>query len=261
MPELPDVEVFRQYFDSTSLNKTVTNVNVKNTKILEDVSVKTLEKRLTNRVFTETDRHGKNMFVHVDDKFWLLFHFGMTGELKYFRDMDEDPQHDRLLFTFDNGYHLAYDCQRMIGHVRLIDDKDKYIQQKELGPDALEVNLSTFKDIIGSKRGGIKSALMDQNTIAGIGNEYSDEILFQVGLHPKKKVTDLGDDSLKEIYNAMIEVLHTAIDAQVDLSQFPDSYLLPHREKGGTCPLNGGKIQQIKVIGRTAYYCPDHQQK
>jgi formamidopyrimidine-DNA glycosylase len=107
----------------------------------------------------------------------------------------------------------------------------------------------------------IKSALMDQSLMAGIGNVYSDEILFQVGLHPRAPVKELGEGEREELYRTVTEVLETAIDRQAKPEEFPAGYLTPHRHDGGKCPQCGGEVQRVKVAGRGAYYCPCRQGK
>src|SRR5215211_4100329 len=140
MPELPDVEVFRQYINSTSLHQKIESVEVKDETILGGVSARELESTLKGRTFESTRRHGKNLFVGLDGSGWLLIHFGMTGDLEYFEDRDQDPAHDRFLISFDNGYHLAFDDQRMFGKVDLIEDLEEFVRRKKLGPDLLELD-------------------------------------------------------------------------------------------------------------------------
>lgn len=261
MPELPDVETFKQYFQKTSLNQPIKKADVENKKILADTSGSNLKKELEEKKFDEAKRYGKYFFASIKNSSWLLFHFGMTGELKYFKNLEDKPSHSRLLITFENGYHLSFDCQRMLGKIDLIQNIKEFTKKKELGPDALKINLDEFKKRMQNKRGGIKSALMDQKTIAGIGNTYSDEILFQVGIHPKEKVKNLDEKNLEKMFNKMKKILETTIDKKADPEKFPSSYLIPERKKNGKCPIHNIDLQRIKVIGRTAYYCPKHQQK
>ncbi|MFP3869204.1 MAG: Fpg/Nei family DNA glycosylase [Desulfobacteraceae bacterium] len=261
MPELPDVEVFKGYLDATALHQTITDVEVETARILEGVSIAKLQKTLKGRQFRSTHRHGKHLLVALDQGPWLTLHFGMTGFLKYFKDMDKEPEHDRLLISFDNGYHLAYDSQRKLGAVGLSEDVDNFIEEKELGPDALRLDLEGFRQVIKGRRGALKSFLMNQKHLAGIGNVYSDEILFQCGLHPKSEVNDLDGDTVKRLFEAMQDVLHRAIAAQADPKRFPDSFIIPHREPEGTCPRCQGKVEKITVSGRSGYYCPKCQAK
>jgi len=97
--------------------------------------------------------------------------------------------------------------------------------------------------------------------MAGIGNIYSDEILFKAGIHPKTRVNQLTKKRLEKVFWTIKEVLNTAIDCRVDPEQFPNSYLIPHRRTDGKCPKCYGKVKQAKVSGRTAYYCPRCQRK
>ncbi len=259
MPELPDVEVFRQYIEKTSLDKRIIDVIIKDERIMQadpEIFVRTV----TGNIFHSTHRHGKHLFVGLDTS-WMYMHFGMSGQPKYFNTMEEEPEHNRLLFTFENGYFLAYDCQRRLGKVDLIEDVDGFITKKNLGPDALAIDESTFLDHIKGKRGYIKSALMNQKLIAGIGNIFSDEILFQARLYPKTKVRHLDVDELKEIYTIMKDVLKTGIKCEAEEEEFPDDYIIPHREKRGICPICGANLGKIKVSGRSSYFCPEHQSK
>lgn len=261
MPELPDVETFRRYVNSTSLHKTINNVKVKSAKVLDGTSAKNLSKTLQGEKFTNTRRHGKHLFLQISNGQWLMMHFGMTGSLHYFKDMDDDPKHDRLLISFENGYHLAYDCQRLLGKISLTEDIDSFITDKNLGDDALAISWDSFKGSLKKKRGSIKSALMDQKTLAGVGNIYVDEILFQVGIHPKTAVNSINEAYLEEVFESMRDVLSKAIDVQADPSEFPPSFMTPHRRSDQQCPNGDEKLKTVKISGRTTYFCPKHQKK
>jgi formamidopyrimidine-DNA glycosylase len=105
------------------------------------------------------------------------------------------------------------------------------------------------------------AALMDQRFLAGIGNIYSDERLFQSGIRPDVKVSDLPDARMNALYLAMRRVLRIAIAGQADPNRLPESWLLPHRYKGGKCPRCGGALEERRSSGRTAYFCPRCQHK
>ncbi len=256
MPELPDVEVFKQYLDSTSLHQKIGSVEVRNKMILGEVSANKLRKTLEGRELESTRRHGKHLFVQLDNDDWLMLHFGMTGWLKYFKDPKDEPSHARLLITFQNGYHLAFDCQRMLGKVDLIEDPEGFIEKRKLGPDLLDLDFPSFRKLLGGRRGAIKSALMNQRIVAGVGNIYSDEILFQARIHPGTGVAGLDEEGLKKLFEETRRVLRTAIENQADPDKLPGSFLLPHRREGEKCPRGNGRIERIKAAGRTAYFCP-----
>lgn len=261
MPELPDVEVFKKYLNATSLHKKITNVNLRDSSLLGGISSGGLSRKLNNQEFVSARRHGKYLFAKTDNQASLILHFGMTGFLKYFKDKDEMPSHARLVLTFKNDYHLAYDCQRKLGRIDMTDDEEDFISSQKLGPDPYSENFNKkkFMERFRSKRGSIKSTLMNQNTLAGIGNIYSDEILFQAGIHPKAAVNKLKEDSLSDIYRSMKKVLKTAIDKKVQVSDFPKSYLIRHRSEGDSCPKCTGKIKKIKISNRSTYFCSKHQ--
>lgn len=258
MPELPDVEVFRRYLDSTSLHQHIGAVETLDEDILVGISSGQLQRKLERHEFKGTHRHGKYLFGRVKDSLWLVLHFGMTGYLQYYRNRDSAPRHTRLLIDFCNGSHLAYVCQRRLGEVSVADDVERFVAERGLGPDAFRARLGfdAFRERVARGRGSIKSALMDQGKVAGLGNIYSDEVLFQACVHPKAKANKLSDDDLKRLFEAMTEVLETAIEAKADPRAMPSTYVLPHRQKEGACPRCGGTVCHDKVSGRTAYYCP-----
>jgi formamidopyrimidine-DNA glycosylase len=261
MPELPDVEVFRQYLDENALNKKITGVEVENDRVLAGTTPQGLGRKIHGRRFVKSKRHGKHMFACLDGDFWLMFHFGMTGYFKYYEHESDKPPHTRILFHFDNGYHLAYDNQRMLGQVEVIKDAGDYLQRQDLGEDALDLSYSRFKSLVSGRRGSVKTTLMNQSLIAGIGNIYSDEILFQSGIHPKTKVHDLDEDKIKTLFRQIEKVLKTAIDKKADPDEFPDEFLIPHRGEDDICPACGGRIEKIKINNRGTYFCPKCQKK
>ncbi len=259
MPELPDVETFRRYFDSTSLYQTISETEVKRKDLLEDISENDLKSSLEQRYFEHTKRHGKFMFAGLNDGNFLVLHFGMTGFLKYFKRGDKKPEYTRFLVFFENGYHLAYSASRVLGQIGFTDDPETFIEKKELGPDPHSPDFSyeDFSRILDNhKRSSLKSFFMNQNIIAGIGNVYSDEIFFQAKVHPKKKVGKLDKEDKKKLYEMMNHVLKVSIDAQAQLSRFPDNFILPRREEGENCPVCGTELRKEKISGRGVFYCP-----
>mgnify|MGYP003571175213 CR=1 FL=1 len=261
MPELPDVETRRRYIDATALHQKIKSAVVNAPRMLKGISAKDLISALKSHAFSETGRHGKFLFVRFDDKAWLVLHFGMSGTLAYTKDESAVPEGARLRIDFANGYHLAGIWQRRLGRIGLTVDPATFVKQEGLGPDAMTpgIDLSTFKRMLGGRRGSVKPALMDQKFIAGIGNIYSDEMLFQAGLDPRHAADGLDDDQLADLHRAMRHVLRIAIERQADPGRMPHSWLLPQRRKGGVCPRCGTPLRQIKVSGRTAHLCPQCQ--
>jgi formamidopyrimidine-DNA glycosylase len=258
MPELPDVENFRRIFYHTSLNKKVIEVKELDTQVVSGISIKSLKGILKGSRFITTNRYGKYLFVKTDRNNWLVLHFGMTGRFIYQKNKNNIPDHTRAYFEFEESA-IAYICVRKFGKIFLVDSKDQFIKQKNLGPDALDMKLETFMEKIKSKK-KIKSALLDQSVIAGIGNIYSDEILFQSGVHPKTNADKLDHKAVKRIYSNISKILKIAIDKKVDIDKFPDSWIVHKREKNTLCPGNcKGKIKRIKINNRSTYFCPSCQ--
>lgn len=258
MPELPDVELFRKYLDSTSLHKTIEEVDVRSEQVVGDRQPEELTTVLPGRQFYSSLRQGKHLLVELKKSNYLLeFHFGMTGFFNYLTTQEKLTGHPRVVFTFVDGTRLVYDCQRKLGEVSLFENFDGFLSVKNLGPDALnQVDRSKFERIFTNSRAMAKSTLMKQEKIAGIGNIYSDEILFQTGIHPRVKASTLAKEERDRLFKKMKEVLNTAIESEVEPEKMPPDYLLPHRSPGSSCPKCGEDIEKTKVSGRSAYFCP-----
>lgn len=261
MPELPDVEVLKRYFESTSLYQDIDSVDVNAEMILEDIGASELENSLVGNAFQNTSRHGKYLFLDLTSDYWLSMHFGMTGNLKYYRNDTDQPEYTKLVIHFKNEYYLALIMPRKLGKVSLLENPKDLIKNKRLGPDALStgLNFEHFSELFADNRSMVKSALMDQQKIAGIGNVYSDEILYQAGIYPRRQFNKLSEKELRNLYDTMRDVLQTAIDFQAKPDKFPDGYLTTHRSEGENCPKCAGKVERIEVSGRAGYYCPECQ--
>ena len=261
MPELPDVAAFGKYFQKHAIGRKIASAKVHDPRIVRGLPAAELESALEGRKFLATRQHGKYLFAQTDRAGWLIMHFGMTGYLHYFEDPEDDPKYDRLLFRFEGGGFLSYVNQRMLGWVGLTENPGEFVERRGLGRSALDSGFGyrEFRKIFSGRKGEIKSALMNQELIAGIGNVYSDEILFQSRIHPKRKVSGLSEKELKSIFDHIGEVLRTAVDRNADVSDFPQNYLLRDRRKGAKCPVCGIELKTAKVGGRTAYFCPHCQ--
>jgi formamidopyrimidine-DNA glycosylase len=166
-----------------------------------------------------------------------------------------------LTIDFENNYHLAFINTRLLGKIYWLKEPRDFIQKKDLGPDADRMQKKTFLKKLDEKNGMIKSALMDQSFMAGIGNEYSDEILYQTKIYPRKKISGLSGEERERIFDTMQKVLEKAVEVGADHSKLPHSYLLSHRKKGGKCPEHDVKLKRIRAGGRRGYYCPVCQKK
>jgi len=261
MPELPDVETFRRYVGATALHQRVSKTRVTGRSLLKGTTPAGLGRALHGRTFEKTDRHGKYLFIALDSGGWLVLHFGMTGELHYYRHDGKEPDYTQFLVSFGNDYELAYSAPRKLGRISLADSPPAFVAAQGLGPDALTLDEKTFMALLAGSRGSLKPWLMDQKKIAGIGNVYSDEILFQARLHPGTAAARLDRAAQRRLFRAMHTVLEKAIKAGAQPERMPRSFLLPRREKGGRCPKCGTGLATTRAGGRTAWYCPRCQKK
>lgn len=258
MPELPSVETFKRYFDKTSLQQPVINVNVISPEILVETSTTHLINAIEGHKFIESYRYGKYLFCKLDNELFLTIHFGMTGYLHY--DIINSSIYPRLLIKFSDGNFLAFDDARKFGKLSITKDPDEFIKNKQLGPDALKVKYGDFRESFHGRKGMIKPLLLNQNLLAGIGNLYADEILYQSRVHPMTPANLIDEREWKQIFADMKKVLLKAIDHHDKIESLPKSYLLPNRHKDGECP-EGGKFEIITVGGRTTFLCPHRQIK
>jgi formamidopyrimidine-DNA glycosylase len=258
MPELPEVEIFSRYFAQHALGQRIAKVRVLDERILGDIRAAPFTRALRGRVFAGVRRHGKHLFADAGD-IWLHLHFGMSGDLAYYDD--EPPRFARVIFDFDNGRHLAFEDMRLFGVADLTPTPDDYIAQHGLGPDPLDpkFRLADFRRLVAKRRGAVKSLLMSQDVIAGVGNLYADEILYQTSIHPGRPADRLSDLEVRDIYAAMRRILKGVIGRKARGVSHPGRFLIEHREEGDRCPMCGSPIGRMVVFGRTTYYCGNHQ--
>jgi formamidopyrimidine-DNA glycosylase len=257
MPELPEVEMARIYLQATIRLQPIRAVAVLDERILYGVSAEALELSLAGEQFISIQRHGKRLFLQLQEDLWLTLHLGLTGRLVYLQAREDEPRHTRLLVSFQNDCSLAFDDPRIFGEVGLTKSPSILLAERKIGPDALQLNLDGFQEIMRGRRGVIKAMLLNQSLIAGLGNLYADEALFQAGICPRSR--GLGETELIALFSSIQEVLKTALSTGANLDNLPDSYLLPHRHAAGTCPRDGSLLRHEKIGGRTSYYCPKHQ--
>lgn len=257
MPELPEVEMARRYLQATSLHQKILSATVTDERILAGVSAARLEQALTGRQFECALRHGKRLFLKLRDDLWLTLHLGLTGSLICLKGGAEEPSHTRLRVIFENGSRLAFDDLRIFGEAGLTSSPRSFLEERKIGPDALQQDLHGFLESMLGRRGLIKPALLNQRIVAGLGNLYADEALFQAGICPKARA--LSALQLTAIFASIRKTLRASLAVDADLEKLPESYLLPHRHRGGRCPLDGALLSHEKIGGRTSYYCPAHQ--
>jgi formamidopyrimidine-DNA glycosylase len=256
VPELPEVEIYARYFARHALRQRIARVRVLDERILGAVRKEPFARALRGHAFAGVRRHGKHLFADAGGV-WLHLHFGMTGDLSYYRD--DPPRFARVVFDFDNGAHLAFEDMRLFGVVDTTDDPDAFIRLHALGPDPLAMRAVDFRRRIAGRRGAVKSLLMSQDVIAGIGNLYADETLFQTSIAPRRPVDRMSVAEVAKVFATMRRILLTVIERKERGDDYPPRYLLHHREEGTRCPRCGGTIVKSIVFGRTTYSCARHQ--
>ena len=265
MPELPDVEIFKRLVEQHCIGRVVARVDVADLGSLEGATSAGLQRRLKGGRVASCRRHGKVLFVGFDGAGTLAMHFGTNGSLQHVPRDAEEPSYVRIQFEFAEGDRLAYINPRRIGRVSATDSAATFIADQQLGPDALDpaFDEKAFVATIANRRQAIKAVLMDQARMAGIGNIYADEILFQATLHPAIAANSLDAATRHRLFAAMKHALQTAIDCGAGAENFtdrlPKGFLLPERHAGGHCPRCGTPLVIDKRGGRTSYHCPKCQ--
>jgi formamidopyrimidine-DNA glycosylase len=286
MPELPEVETTVRDLKKTVVGRIFFDVwtdakkMIKKPKKFED-----FKKELIGKEILDVKRRGKNILFFLSSGKILLIHQKLTGHLlfgiwkkeegiwksKIEGPLAEDPMNRflHLIFFFKDGWQLALSDLRKFAKVEILTKEELEKEIEKLGPEPLDKDFTfeKFKErILKKKKGKIKQVLMDQEVIAGIGNIYSDEILWKAKIHPFKRVGKLSEEELKRIYKAMKEILPKAIEVG---GESISDYRRPSGERGGFDPLRkvyrregekcfrcGAKIKRVKLGQRSAHLCP-----
>ncbi|MEF8796389.1 MAG: DNA-formamidopyrimidine glycosylase family protein, partial [Salinivenus sp.] len=184
MPELPDAVVYRRRVAEAALDREIAGTTVVDPLILDDgLEPHRFDEVLRGRRLRETHRHGKHVFARYGDATgWLALHFGMTGSVRVLPN-GKAPEYAYVQLHFAGDGLLAFECPRKFARVRLIDAPAAFVDAKDLGPDARRADADTFLAPFENRRGTIKGRLLDQSVVAGLGNIYADEALYQEGIH------------------------------------------------------------------------------
>lgn len=258
MPELPDVEAHRRTVADHATGRRIRRISVRDTELLHGTTPQGLGRSLAGRTVGRPQRHGKWLFVRFDDGPALVFHFRMTGELRW-QPGGAGEQDDAVALHFEHGT-LSYRSKRRLGGISyLTAGRDVGEVTGPLGPDATEVDRERLGDLLRSRRGGLKSALMDQRLIAGLGNELVDEILWRSRLHPGRSAADVDEGAVAELDRHLRQVLRRSIRA----GHVPSgpTWLNGRRDASRpVCPRCEAPLERATVAGRTTYWCPAEQQ-
>ena len=270
MPELPEVETVKETLKKELLHKKIIKTKVYYPKMVEYPNSSEFEKQMENQEIIDIKRRGKWLMFELKENY-LLSHLRMEG--KYFFHSPTEPigKHEHVSFLLDDGRELRYHDTRKFGKMYLI--KKEEVETKkpisELGLEPWDANLtpSYLKKCFQKKTLPIKTVLLDQSIIVGIGNIYDDEILFMSHLSPLKPANQLTEPELERIIHNTKEVLEKAIlKGGTTIRSFESSKgvhgrfqqeLLVHGKE--ICPNCKKKITKIKIGGRGTYYCTDCQ--
>ncbi len=263
MPELPELASYKQYVKGTALHKTIAAVWSNRESLVQGISFEEFQEKLAGTQFDDANRRGKYLILSVAGiPQVLLMHFGMTGQLVYEKTGEDDTLSSaRVVFRFSNAYELCYINPRKLGELRLIKRGEKGDVLQQLGPEPFDVSEEAFFHLLAEHpRKNVKSFLMDQHIIAGIGNIYSDEILFGAGIDPHRTAGELTQTERSRLYTVMHQVLAAAVDIlQSREGEFPSEWLIAHR-RDKQCPLHNHTVTHETIAGRSAIYCETIQQ-
>ena len=274
MPELPEVETVKNTLLHLIKGKTIRDIDVFYDKIIRHSTVTEFKKNYNNKTLKDIQRYGKYLIFIFDD-IALISHLRMEG--KYFIKNTDSPRekHEHIIFYFTDGSTLRYHDTRKFGTMDIcqIDDiyKDSPITKLGYEPFHKDLTLDYLHNKLQKKSIPIKSSLLDQSIITGLGNIYVDEVLFNCKIHPETKSNTLSSKQLKDIIKYSKEVLNKAIQlggttirsytSSLGVTGRFQNELLVHLRKDEPCYLCGTNIERIKVNGRGTYYCPSCQKK
>lgn len=264
MPELPDVESFTRYFKRTSLDQEIEDVVGETKSLVKRTSFKKFREKLIGKHFTGARRRGKFLIAEVSEiPQKVVFHFGMTGSLSYARQRETKfgrDQHAQITFKFEQGYELRWISIRKLGKIYFVKKPGQIDLIREMGPEPLDLSEQEFLDLLSEhERKNIKSFFLDQRDIAGIGNIYSDEILFQAEVDPHRKIKTLDQEERKKVYEKMQEILNESSNLAHPNAKFSNSWLIPHREEMECPNYKTHQLEREKIAGRQARFCPKCQ--
>lgn len=258
MPELPEVENRLLYLQRTALGEVIKRASVTAPGMIKSRSAKAFADGLRGRKMVEASRRGKYLIVTLDDSRLLILHFGMGGDLVYYRSQSERPAFTRIEFFLASGNRLAFTCPRKICRVMLVRNITDVPALRQMGPEPLSANFSLayLEHVIDeSGKRMIKPLLLDQKQIAGVGNIYADEILFGARVRPDRRASSLSPDEIKLIHRETRRTLRLAIRTGGD-ENFPSDFLVSRNARGASCRHCGHSIERQRIGGRAAYFCP-----
>jgi formamidopyrimidine-DNA glycosylase len=278
--ELPEVEVMRRDLERDIVGKKIKAAEVKQSKnamraIRRHKTRKEFTARLAGKKITKVERHGKYISVTLDSGEVLVVHFGMSGQFHRGTGRVALPAHTHVVFTFQQGGDLRFVDPRTFGEMFVVtpDEVGKVKELQHLAIDPLDQVFTwpTFQYLLAERAAKMKQLLIDQKFISGLGNIYSDEVLFAAGLRYDRMSDTLSSQEVRRLYRAIQETLQDAIklrgttlddEAYIDLFGQPGEYqneLKVYGRAGLPCRRCRTPIETVKISQRSSFYCPQCQ--
>lgn len=278
--ELPEVEVMRRDLEKDVVGRRVKSAEVKTSRnamrvIRRHGKRKEFTSRLEGRKLSKVERRGKYLLVHLDSGDVLVTHFGMSGQFQRGNGRVAIEPHTHVILTFQQGGDLRFIDPRTFGEmfVTSADEIGKVKELQHIAIDPLDQVFTwpTFQYLLAERGAKMKQLLMDQKFISGLGNIYSDEVLFAAGLRYDRVSDTLSSQEVRRLYRAIQETIQEAIklrgttlddEAYVDLFGKPGEYqgeLKVYGREGEPCRRCRSPIETVKVSQRTSYFCPQCQ--
>jgi len=263
MPELPEVEIARRNLARWWEGRAADRVVVLDEKLLVETDADELVDAL-HQPLERADRRGKYLLMRMADDRCVMFHFRMTGKIVC--GEGPEPEYARLSWRLPEVGWLAFVDMRRLGDARIFQpgDLDNYESLADMGPDPLEMSAEEWREVLPEGR-LIKTSLLDQSVVAGLGNIAASELMWRLGLPPRAKGRDLTDDDVRALADLVPRYIESVIAAQAgeeityleeDLEANP---FRVYRRNGEPCPECGATIERKEVGGRGTYHCPDCQ--
>ena len=273
MPELPEVEVIRRGLEPHLAGRRIVEVRFGGHRLRKPVRIKALRQWLCNARIETVGRRAKYLLITMDNRACLVIHLGMTGRLGLFPFADHLLRHDHLGWKLDNGLEMRFNDTRRFGAVEIFppDDPALPLFLASLGPEpfAPEFSAAHLARLASGSRRPVKNLLLDGRVVAGIGNIYASEILFDAAIRPERPAGEITAPEWRRVVEATRLILQRAIAAGgttirdfVDSSGRPGYFKLQlavYGRGGQPCPRCDRAIEKIVQAGRATYFCPGCQ--
>ena len=273
MPELPEVETVRRGLEKLILRKKITTIDIRYPKMIK-TDLDQFQKELPGQVVKSMGRHGKYLLFYLTDKV-LISHLRMEGKYFYYPGQVPERKHAHVLIHFEDGGTLVYEDVRKFGTMELLAPEllEAYFLSKKLGPEPTEqdFDLEIFIGALKKSKKPIKSHLLDQTLVAGLGNIYVDEVLWRAKVHPSRISNSLSVQEARKVHDQTIEVLGQAVEKggstiRTYTNAFGEDGTMQdfhqvYDKAGQACSRCGFIIEKIQLGGRGTHFCPKCQRR